>query len=136
MMNYQKKTVTFVKKSKIISKKYYSELVYSGKYLKAKIKSYNGKINASFHNKKIAKEGSEFICLSVILIYSFFRMGKSYYFQMSLEECKYDVKEKKIPQCIIDNTEASADYERGDSDEEISIKENSDEENFDEENYV
>ena len=42
------------------------------KYVKAKIKSYNGKINTDFHNNKIAKEGSQFICLSVILIDFFF----------------------------------------------------------------
>ena len=47
------------------------------KYVKAKIKSYNGKINTDFHNNKIAKEGSQFICLSVILIDSFFRISKN-----------------------------------------------------------
>ena len=30
-----------------------------------KIKSYNGKISTSFHNNKISKEGSQFICSSV-----------------------------------------------------------------------
>ena len=42
--------------------------VYIEKYLKAKIKSFNGKINTIFHNKKVPKEGSKFVCLSVILI--------------------------------------------------------------------
>ena len=69
--------------------------VYNGKYLKAKIKSYNGKINANFHDNKIPKEGSQFICLSVILIDSVFRTGKNYYPQVFLEECKYVIKEKK-----------------------------------------
>ena len=46
---------------------------------------------------------------------------------MFLEECKYGVKEKKIPKNIIDNIEIS--------DEENSDEENSDEENFDEENF-
>ena len=32
-----------------------SNPVYNEKYLKAKIKSYNGKINANFHNNKIPK---------------------------------------------------------------------------------
>ena len=41
------------------------------------MKSYNGKINADFHNNKIAKEGSQFICLSVILIDFFFRISKN-----------------------------------------------------------
>ena len=30
------------------------------KYLKAKIKSYNGKINTNFHNNEIPREGSQF----------------------------------------------------------------------------
>ena len=52
--------------------------VYNEKFLKAEIKSYNGKINANFHNNKISREGSQFICLSVILIDSIFRTGKNY----------------------------------------------------------
>ena len=59
-----------------IKKEFDSEPVYNEKYLKAKIKSYNGKINTDFHNNKIPKEGSQFTCLSVILIYSVFKKGK------------------------------------------------------------
>ena len=72
------------------------KVVSNEKYPKAKIKSYNRKINRSCHNNKIRKEGSQFICLSVILIDSVFRTGKSYYSQVFLEECKYVVKEKKM----------------------------------------
>ena len=55
------------------------EPVYNEKYLKAKTKSYNGKINTNFHNNNIQKEGSQYICLSVILLDSVFRTGKNYY---------------------------------------------------------
>ena len=72
-----------------------SEPVNNEKYLKAKIKSYNGKITTNFHNNKIPREGSQFICLSVILIDSVFRTGKNYYPQVFLEEYKYVVKEKR-----------------------------------------
>ena len=58
----------------IIKKEADSEPVYNKIYLKAKVKSYNGKINTNFHNSKIPKEGSQFICLSVI-----FRTSNSYY---------------------------------------------------------
>ena len=68
--------------------------MYNEKYLEANVKSYNGKINTNFHNNKILKESSQFICLSVILIDSVFRTGKNYYPQVFLEECKYVVKEK------------------------------------------
>ena len=76
-----------------IKKEFDSKLVYNEKYLKAKIKSYNVKINTNFYNNKIPREGSQFICLSVILIDVFFRTGKNYYPQMLLEECNYVVKE-------------------------------------------
>ena len=48
---------------------------------------------------------------------------------MFLEECKYVVKEKKIPKYIIDNIEIASDSDRENSDEQ-----NSNEENYDEEN--
>ena len=60
----------------------------------------------------------------MILIDSAFITRRDYYPQVFLEECKYVVKEKKIPKYIIDNIEFSSD-----SDEENSDKENLDEEN-------
>ena len=49
----------------VIRKEFDSEPVYNEKNLKAKIKSYNRKINTNFHNNKIPKEGSQFICILV-----------------------------------------------------------------------
>ena len=51
-----------------LKKEYDSEPVYNEKYLKAKVKSYNEKINTNFHENKIPNKGSHFICLSVSLI--------------------------------------------------------------------
>ena len=68
-----------------IKKEFDCEPVYNEKYLKAKIKFYNGKINTNFHNNKIPKEGSQCIYLSVYLIDSVFRAGKNYYLQVFLE---------------------------------------------------
>ena len=76
------------------------------------------------------KEDSKYICLSVILIDSVFRTGKSYYPQVFLEECKYVVKEEKIPKYIIEDIEVSSDSERENSDEESSDEKNSDEKNL------
>ena len=117
-----------------IKKEFDSELVHNEKYLKAKIKSYNGKINTNFHNNKIPKEDSQFICSSVILIDSAFRTGKNYCPYVFLEECKYIMKEKKIPQYINDDTEISSHSDREDSDEDNSDKETSNNESCDEEN--
>ena len=63
------------------------------------------------------------------MIASVFRTGKSYYSQVFLEECKYVVEEKKIPEYITDDIEISSDSDREDSDEEIPNKKNSNEEN-------
>ena len=64
------------KVSNIIRKEFDSKPVYNEKYLKSKIKSYTGKINTNFHNNKIPKEGSQCICLSVMLIDSVYRKDK------------------------------------------------------------
>ena len=79
-----------------IKEEFDSKPVYNEKYLKAKIKSYNGKINTNFHNNKIPREGSQFICLSVILIDSVFKTGRNYYPQVFLKEFKYVVKKKRL----------------------------------------
>ena len=72
--------------------------------------------------------------MSVVLIDSVFRTG-NYYPRVFLEECKYAVKEKKMPEYITDDIEISSDdSDKEDSDEEISNEENSDEENCNEEN--
>ena len=117
--------------SNIIKKELDSKAVYNEKYLKTKIKSYNGKINTSFYNNKIPKESSQCICLSVILIDLVYRKDKSYYPQVFLEECKYADK-KKTSKFITDDIEISID----DSDKEDSDKENSDEKNSTEENEI
>ena len=77
-MNYQKKhNKIWGKNEKQDQKEFDSEPVYNEKYLKAKVKSCNGKINTSFYNNKIPKESSKFICLLVILVDSDFRTGKN-----------------------------------------------------------
>ena len=58
-----------------IKKEFDSEPLYSEKYLKAETKYDNEKVKAKFHNNKILKEGSQSICLSVILINFIFRTG-------------------------------------------------------------
>ena len=124
-MNDQKNIMKFGKKLKLLLKKNLIANLHKMKKLKAKIKSYNGKINTNFHNNKIQKKDSRFICLSVILINSFFRTGKTYYHQVFLEELEY----------IADDIDIYSDSYREDHDEETSNEEkNSGEENFDEEN--
>ena len=65
-----------------------------------KIKSYKGKINTTFYSDKVQKEGSQCICLSVILIGSVFIRVEKYYPYVFLKECEYIFKEKDVPKYI------------------------------------
>ena len=64
------------------------------------------------------------------MINFFFGTGKNYYPQVFLDECKYDIRQKKMPECIIDDINISS----HDSDRDESDEENCDGENFNEEN--
>ena len=100
------------KKVNIIKKEFNSNPVFNEKCIKTKLKHYNGKFNTNFHNNKIPKEGSQCICLSVILIDSVYKKDKNYYPQVFFEECKYVVKEKKKSKFITDNMEISSDEKK------------------------
>ena len=52
-MNYQKDIIKFGEVKNILKKEFDSESKYNEKYLKAKVKPYNRKINTNFHNNKI-----------------------------------------------------------------------------------
>ena len=105
--------------SSIIKKEFDNKPVYNKRYVKTKIKSYNGKMNTNFRNNEIPKEGSQCVCLSVIFSDSVSKKDRNYYPQVFLEEHKYVVKEKKKSKFITDDKEISSD----DSDKENSGKE-------------
>ena len=112
-------------------------LALNEKYLKAKIKSYSGKINTNVHNNKIPKRGSQFFCLSVILIYSVFITGKIYYPQVFVEERKVFVNvllKKKNAWVYYHRIEISSYFDREGSNEKNSNVECSVEQNFNEKN--
>ena len=80
MMNYLKTYNGIWEKVKNnIKKKFDSEPLYNEKYLKAKIKSYNGKINTNLHNNK---RRFSFICWSVILILITISITRSFHIFM------------------------------------------------------
>ena len=87
-----------------------SEPACNQKYVRTKITFYERKISINFHNDKIPKEGSQYTYLSVILTNSVYTtVYKKYYSQMFLEECKYVVKEEKIPEYNTVDIECSSD---------------------------
>ena len=77
------------------------------KYLKTKIKSCGGRTDTNFDDDGISKDSSHCISLSLILFGSVFKMGKNYYPEVSLEECKYIVKEQQMTRYIPNDLEIS-----------------------------
>ena len=84
--------------------------MFCAKHLKAKIKSYISKITTNFHGKA-PKEGIECVCLSALVIDFVFKLGKNYYSQAFLKECKYRINEREIESLIKDDLESPSDYD-------------------------
>ena len=87
-------------------KKFDSDPVFGGRYLKTKIKSCNKKITTNFHGRA---PKLKCLCVSVIVIDSVFKLGKKYYRQTFLEECKYKAKEQVLKLFIIEDVGNSDD---------------------------
>ena len=54
--------------SNLMKMEFDSEAVHDERYLKTTVKSYDGKVNTSFHDNGMLKKGSHCVCLSVISI--------------------------------------------------------------------
>ena len=78
------------------------------KYIKTKIKSYRDKVNTNFQSKKVPKENLSYKYLSIIILESIIKVNKKYYPQTLLEECKYEVKNKKVENLINDDLELTS----------------------------
>ena len=105
--------------SDLIGKKFDSEPVYGNKYIKTKTKSYNNSIKANFrgegNSRKVPKKDCPYKCLSLITLDSVIKMGKKYYPQTLLEECKYKPIKKKTEDLIVDDFDSSSECD-GESD--------------------
>ena len=118
-------TKVWEKSRDLIGKKFDSEPVYGDKYIKTKIKSYNNDIRTNFrgegNSRKVPKENCSYKCLSLISLDSVIKMGKKYYPQTLLEECKYKLTKKKIENLITDDFDSSSESDSesdGESDDE------------------
>ena len=73
--------------------KFHIKPVYEKKYLKTKVRDYNGAIKTKFLGNGIPKENVHYTCIACITIDSVMRMEKKNYAKVYLEECKYKNKE-------------------------------------------
>ena len=74
--------------------------VYDEKYIKAKVREFNGAIKTNFLGDKIPKESMHYTCIACITIDSVMRMEKKNYLQVYLEECKHRMKKRKMNKFI------------------------------------
>ena len=87
--------------------KFHFEPPYEYKYLKFKVKEYDGVIKANFLGNGIPKENIHFTYTACITIDSIVKIDEKYFPQVYLEECKY--KTKKIQMSRFINAELKSD---------------------------
>ena len=80
--------------------KFHSMPVYDEKYIKAKVREFNGVIKTNFLGDEIPKESMHYTCIACITIDSVMRMEKKNYLQVYLEECKYRMKKTNMRKFI------------------------------------
>ena len=101
--------------------KFHSMSVYDEKYIKAKVREFNGVIKTNFLGDEIPKESMHYTCIACITIDSVMRMEKKNYPQVYLEECKYRMKKTKMTKFIEAELESESESEL-ESDIELELK--------------
>ena len=76
--------------------KFHSEPVYEYKYLKTKVREYDGVIKTNFLGNGIPKENMHYSGIACITIDSVIKMDEKYFPQVYLEECNYRMKMPKF----------------------------------------
>ena len=94
--------------------KFQHKPIYEQKYLKAKVREFDGVIKTNFLGNEVWKENMHYTCIACITIDSVMRMDKKNHPQVYLEECKYRIKKIQMSRFI--NTELKSDSESSDSD--------------------
>ena len=89
--------------------KLHSTPVYDEKYIKAKVREFNGVIKTNFLGDEISKENVHYACIACVTIDSVMKMKKMNYPQVYLEECKYKIKKIRMSKFI--NTEIQSESE-------------------------
>ena len=87
--------------------KFYSKPVYKYKYLRVRVREFEGIIKTNFLGNGVPKENMHYTCIACITIDSVMKMGKKYFPQVYLEECRYKIKKIQMSRFI--NTELKSD---------------------------
>ena len=107
-----------------LSIKFNSKPIYENKYLKAKVREFDGDIKTNFLGNGLPKENTYYTCIACTTADSVLKINKTKYPQVYLEECKYKAKKTHTPRFI--NIELQSDPE---PDAEIDLEPNTTTEN-------
>ena len=112
--------------------KFHSEPVYEYKYLKTKVKEYDGEIKTNVLGNDMPKENMHYTCIACITIDSVMRMEKKNYPQVYLEECKYKIKKIQMSRFI--SAELDSDSDLDSDDDSVDDSDDSDDSDDDSDN--
>ena len=99
--------------------KFHSERVCEYKYLKAKVREFDGVIKTNFLNNGMPKENMYYSCIACITIDSVINFNKKNHLQVYLEECKYRIKKTQMSKFIKNKLKLDSDL---DSDLDLDLK--------------
>ena len=80
--------------------KFHSESIYEQKYLKAKVREFDGAIKTNFLGNDMPKENMHYTCIACITIDSVMRIDKKNHPQVYLVEYKYEIKKTQMSRFI------------------------------------
>ena len=101
--------------------KFHSKAVYEYRYLKAKVREFDGAIKTNFLGNDMPKENMYYTCIACITIDSVMNIDKKNHPQVYLEECKYRIKKTQMPKFIKNELKSDSDLD-SDLDSEVESK--------------
>ena len=78
-----------------LSIKFHRNTLFDERYIKAKVREFDGVIKTNFLGDEIPKENMHYTCIACITIDSVMKIEKNNYPKVYLEECKYRVEKYK-----------------------------------------
>ena len=111
---YVKYSQIWNKIKELLNAKFYSKIIYDGKYIKTKVKTFSSVINTLFTGNEMLKERIHYVCIAAISIDSVLKVNQRSYPQVYLEQCKYKMKQRELVSIIDDEVDLNSDYKSDD----------------------
>ena len=85
---------------KTLNTKFISMPVYEKKYVKAKVRVFNGVIKTNLLGGEVSRESVYYTCITCVTIYSLIKIEKKNYPKVYLEQWNYRIKKIKMSESI------------------------------------